>query len=453
MAAASPQQQDAWCDGGIDDSALAALDIDAAIAASAASAREVEADAVMSKDEVVQLREELRRAQDRVEELTSLLRFHSPSRAAERSHQRSPATRRQERVPLTASLSTNRSPEAARLKKAWCAAHAGKRQGCNQGRSSATGGSPGTATASPVVPVSRSVTGSQTSPQGISPNIRLPRTKMNQLHSEFACSICYELYTEPVSTPCGHNYCRCCLAKSFERLGRNCPQCRTRIPAGTQLQPNTALASGAPDFCRPLLCDPTVSRRDLLMFGFSVEYARVHVCLLHSVAAIALLFADELASRPEAMCSPVAARSPTVADKIASGALRRRRRVSREQRQGTLMRPRNFTDDNMQLAVAMSLSVQDTNPAYDAAAATLEGRHSEDSYNVSIREEFIDLRSDDEVDEVGDEVRDTSAALRHGPNPPTASATQRTGYRQVLTETSDSISDATIERLTGLRLL
>lgn len=113
------------------------------------------------------------------------------------------------------------------------------------------------------------------------------------------------------------------------------------------------------------------------------------------------------------------------------------------------MRPHPFTDENMQLAVAMSLSVQETNAAYDADAAASVGRHREDSYHVPVREEFIDLISDDEVDEVGD----TDAALGHGRHPPTASAMQRTGYRRVLSETSDSISDATIERLTGLRVV
>ncbi len=253
------ERRDAWCDGGIDDSALAALDIDAAIAA---SAREVDADAVASTDEVVQLREELRRAQERVKELTSLLHVHSPTLATDHSHQRSPV-RHQERVPLTASLSTNRKPQAVRLKKAWCAAHTSKSQGRKKNSSLGTDSSPGTNAASPVATASHSALGCQTSPQDTSPNIRLPRTKMNQLHSEFACAICYELYMEPVSTPCGHNYCRRCLAKSLQRLGRNCPQCRTRIPAGTDLQPNTALASGAADCCRPLLCNPPVLCQDL----------------------------------------------------------------------------------------------------------------------------------------------------------------------------------------------
>jgi hypothetical protein len=163
------------------------------------------------------------------------------------------------------------------------------------------------------------------------------------------------------------------------------------------------------------------------------------VWLLHCVAAIALLFADELASRPEAMCSPVAADPPTVADRIASGALRRRTRGSRQQRQGTLMQPRNYTDGNMQLAVAMSLSLQETK------AVELAASQNDDSYHV--REEIIDLRSDDEADE----VEDTGVGGGDGRRS-TTTATQRSGYRQLQRGTSDSISDATIERLTGLSL-
>ena len=252
MATVPPSEQREVWDCGIDDSALAALDIDAAIAA---SARDAEAHVVLSEDEVVELRGELRRAQDRVEELTSLLRLYSPPPATIRRHQRSPASMLQERVPLTASLSTNRSP-TVRLKKAWCVAHTGGSQLRDENSRSRTAHSPCThAATSPAVTTNCSAASSQTSPQGASPNIRVPRTKMLQLHSEFACAICYELYMEPVTTPCGHSYCRCCLANSLQRLGRNCPQCRTRIPAGTVLRPNTALASGAVRLLSSFCCE------------------------------------------------------------------------------------------------------------------------------------------------------------------------------------------------------
>ncbi len=103
------------------------------------------------------------------------------------------------------------------------------------------------------------------------------------------------------------------------------------------------------------------------------------------------------------------------------------------------MQPRNYTDGNMQLAVAMSLSLQETN------AVELAASQNDDSYHV--REEIIDLRSDDEADE----VEDTGVGGGDGRRS-TTTATQRSGYRQLQRGTSDSISDATIERLTGLSL-
>ncbi|KAK4668859.1 uncharacterized protein QC764_711200 [Podospora pseudoanserina] len=47
------------------------------------------------------------------------------------------------------------------------------------------------------------------------------------LRPEFDCPICFELFDEPATTPCGHTYCRPCL-KSITTLGEDlyCPVCR-----------------------------------------------------------------------------------------------------------------------------------------------------------------------------------------------------------------------------------
>jgi hypothetical protein len=238
---------------GIDEDALAALDIDAAIAASADATTTQDG---MDGSTAAALRAELKAAHAHIEELSRRLQHATicspPASAKVDQRRRSPASVLQERRPLTASVTANRSPDAVagsrRLKKAWCAA--AHSSGSSSPQPSAHGGrestrSPRVVAAAATAAASASVASSQTSPQSASPNVRLPRAKMQQLHSEFACSICYELYLEPVTTPCGHNYCRCCLAKSMQRLGRSCPQCRARIPIGTDLQPNTALASGA----------------------------------------------------------------------------------------------------------------------------------------------------------------------------------------------------------------
>ena len=56
------------------------------------------------------------------------------------------------------------------------------------------------------------------------------------------CSICLNSLAEPVTGPCGHNFCRACLAKwlrSTPGAGGPCPVCRSSIPS--QLRVNQLL--------------------------------------------------------------------------------------------------------------------------------------------------------------------------------------------------------------------
>ncbi|XP_072777178.1 E3 ubiquitin-protein ligase TRIM7 isoform X4 [Taeniopygia guttata] len=48
------------------------------------------------------------------------------------------------------------------------------------------------------------------------------------LQDEATCSVCLEFFKDPVSIPCGHNFCRACIAKSWKELEMDfpCPQCR-----------------------------------------------------------------------------------------------------------------------------------------------------------------------------------------------------------------------------------
>ncbi|XP_042788037.1 E3 ubiquitin-protein ligase TRIM7 isoform X1 [Panthera leo] len=78
-----------------------------------------------------------------------------------------------------------------------------------------------------------------------------------ELQGEATCSICLELFREPVSVECGHSFCRSCIARCWERPGTGtttvpralpcplpCPQCREPVRPG-QLRPNRQLASVA----------------------------------------------------------------------------------------------------------------------------------------------------------------------------------------------------------------
>ncbi|XP_048189984.1 LOW QUALITY PROTEIN: E3 ubiquitin-protein ligase TRIM7 [Perognathus longimembris pacificus] len=76
-----------------------------------------------------------------------------------------------------------------------------------------------------------------------------------ELQGEATCSICLELFREPVSVECGHSFCRACITRCWERTGARapsglppgplpCPQCREPArPA--HLRPNRPLAAMA----------------------------------------------------------------------------------------------------------------------------------------------------------------------------------------------------------------
>jgi hypothetical protein len=46
--------------------------------------------------------------------------------------------------------------------------------------------------------------------------------------SDFECSLCFRLFCKPVSTSCGHSYCRSCLLAAL-RYNLCCPLCRTKL--------------------------------------------------------------------------------------------------------------------------------------------------------------------------------------------------------------------------------
>nr|XP_055029125.1 E3 ubiquitin-protein ligase TRIM39-like isoform X1 [Misgurnus anguillicaudatus]XP_055029184.1 E3 ubiquitin-protein ligase TRIM39-like isoform X1 [Misgurnus anguillicaudatus] len=62
------------------------------------------------------------------------------------------------------------------------------------------------------------------------------------LSEELQCCICLDVFSDPVSTPCGHNFCRICLKQCWDNSQiYSCPYCKETFSKRPELNINTAL--------------------------------------------------------------------------------------------------------------------------------------------------------------------------------------------------------------------
>uniref|UniRef100_A0A7N9CFJ9 E3 ubiquitin-protein ligase TRIM65 n=1 Tax=Macaca fascicularis TaxID=9541 RepID=A0A7N9CFJ9_MACFA len=74
------------------------------------------------------------------------------------------------------------------------------------------------------------------------------------LEEKLTCAICLGLYQDPVTLPCGHNFCGACIRDWWDRCGKACPECREPFPDGAELRRNVApqwRAGGGARWARP----------------------------------------------------------------------------------------------------------------------------------------------------------------------------------------------------------
>ncbi|KAJ5502432.1 Zinc finger RING-type [Penicillium fimorum] len=70
------------------------------------------------------------------------------------------------------------------------------------------------------------------------------QTLRDSLHAELDCQVCYSLVLDPMTTPCGHTFCRNCVARVLDHTDL-CPICRRKLgmPHDLQSEPiNQAVA-------------------------------------------------------------------------------------------------------------------------------------------------------------------------------------------------------------------
>ncbi|XP_058250363.1 zinc-binding protein A33-like [Hemibagrus wyckioides] len=66
---------------------------------------------------------------------------------------------------------------------------------------------------------------------------------------QLLCSICLDVFTDPVTTPCGHNFCKSCLTQCWEKSQHcHCPLCKEKFTKRPELKINITLREVADHF-------------------------------------------------------------------------------------------------------------------------------------------------------------------------------------------------------------
>uniref|UniRef100_A0A673FLM7 E3 ubiquitin-protein ligase TRIM39-like n=1 Tax=Sinocyclocheilus rhinocerous TaxID=307959 RepID=A0A673FLM7_9TELE len=105
---------------------------------------------------------------------------------------------------------------------------------------------------------------------------------------ELQCSVCLDVFTNPVTTPCGHNFCKSCLNQCWDKSEDcSCPFCKETFSKRPDLKINTALRQVVQHFkeksgvtTSEVLCDifPRLKKHKLIN---AVENLEDYICEQH----------------------------------------------------------------------------------------------------------------------------------------------------------------------------
>uniref|UniRef100_A0A8C9X7B3 E3 ubiquitin-protein ligase TRIM21-like n=1 Tax=Sander lucioperca TaxID=283035 RepID=A0A8C9X7B3_SANLU len=78
-----------------------------------------------------------------------------------------------------------------------------------------------------------------------------------QSEDQFLCAICLDVFTDPVSTPCGHNFCKDCITEHWNTSDQElCPMCKKVFNTRPELHVNTFISEMVAQFRQHQLIDP-----------------------------------------------------------------------------------------------------------------------------------------------------------------------------------------------------
>ncbi|XP_029597740.1 E3 ubiquitin-protein ligase TRIM39-like isoform X1 [Salmo trutta] len=77
---------------------------------------------------------------------------------------------------------------------------------------------------------------------------------------QFLCSICLDVFTEPVSIPCGHNFCKACISGYWDTSDLcQCPMCKETFYRRPELRINTFISEMVAQFRKSVQVKATSS--------------------------------------------------------------------------------------------------------------------------------------------------------------------------------------------------
>lgn len=72
---------------------------------------------------------------------------------------------------------------------------------------------------------------------------------------QFQCTICQQVFTDPVTTPCGHNFCQVCIQNMWNSSDVcQCPTCNKPFTPRPEISINTAFKELADTFRNIIVC-------------------------------------------------------------------------------------------------------------------------------------------------------------------------------------------------------
>ncbi|XP_031151203.1 E3 ubiquitin-protein ligase TRIM21-like [Sander lucioperca] len=104
---------------------------------------------------------------------------------------------------------------------------------------------------------------------------------------QLLCPICLDLFNQPVSTPCGHNFCRDCIQGYWQSANLSqCPMCKQKFCRRPELKVNTFISEVASQFKNSLKTKDENEASTVAQYSGHKDVVLCDVCVGKGVKAL-----------------------------------------------------------------------------------------------------------------------------------------------------------------------